>query len=88
MGASSLLMDATIKWPYPPTALPRKEFMERAVEIWQELELPPLKLKTPWYGYKLGYWTKDDEENAELIVRGDYKTVGKKLLQMGIDPKM
>jgi UbiD family decarboxylase len=87
MGASSLLMDATIKWPYPPTALPRKEYMERAVEIWQELKLPPLKLKTPWYGYKLGYWLKDDEENAEMIVKGDYKSVGKKLLQMGVEPK-
>ena len=28
-----------------------------------------------------GYWTKDDEENADLIVRGDYRAVGKKLLQ-------
>jgi hypothetical protein len=26
----------------------------------------------PWYGYNLGAWTKEDEEEAELAVRGDY----------------
>ena len=80
-GSSSMLIDATLKWPYPPTSLPKKEYMERALQLWNELGLGPLKLKTPWYGYNLGYWTKDDEENAELIVKGDYRAVGKKLLQ-------
>ena len=79
-GSSALLMDATLKWPYPPTPLPKREYMERALKIWEELGLEPLKLKSPWYGYNLGYWTQDDEENAELIVKGDYRAVGKKLL--------
>jgi UbiD family decarboxylase len=81
LGASSLMIDATLKWNYPPTSLPKQQYMERALEIWNELELGPLKLKKPWYGYNLGYWTKDDEENAELIVRGDYRAVGRKLLK-------
>jgi hypothetical protein len=38
-----------------------------------------LKLRSPWYGYSLGNWTKEDEENAELILRGEYKTIGEKL---------
>ena len=80
-GSSALLMDATLKWPYPPTSLPKKEYMERALQLWNELGLGPLTLKAPWYGYNLGYWTKDDEENAELIVKGDYRAVGKKLLK-------
>jgi 4-hydroxy-3-polyprenylbenzoate decarboxylase len=80
-GASSLMIDATLKWAYPPISLPKKEYMERALSIWEELNLGPLKLNAPWFGYNLGYWTKDDEENAELIVKGDYRTVGAKLLK-------
>lgn len=82
-GASALLIDATLKWPYPPTSLPKREFMENAVKIWQELNLGPLTLKAPWFGYNLGYWTKEDEENAELLVKGDYRAVGRKFLQGG-----
>jgi 4-hydroxy-3-polyprenylbenzoate decarboxylase len=32
-------------------SLPRKEFMERAKEIWEELGLPEVKPRMPWYGY-------------------------------------
>jgi 4-hydroxy-3-polyprenylbenzoate decarboxylase len=81
LGASSLLIDATINWPYPPTSLPKKEYMDRALELWNEMGQAPLKLKSPWYGYNLGYWRKEDEEYADLIVKGDYKTVGKKMLK-------
>jgi 4-hydroxy-3-polyprenylbenzoate decarboxylase len=43
--------------------------MERSRSIWEELGLPPLKPRMPWYGYSLGAWTKEDEEEAELAVR-------------------
>ena len=36
LGASSLMIDATMKWPYTPTSLPMKKYMERALEIWNE----------------------------------------------------
>lgn len=81
LGASSLLIDATLNWPYPPTALPKKEYMDRALELWGELNLGPLTLRKPWYGYSLGCWTEEDEENADLIVKGDYQVVGKKLIK-------
>lgn len=81
-GSSAVLIDATLKWPYPPTSLPKKEYMERALQLWDELGLGPLKLKSPWYGYNLGFWTKNDEENADFIVKGDYRAVGKKLLKI------
>jgi 4-hydroxy-3-polyprenylbenzoate decarboxylase len=83
LGASSLMIDATLKWNYPPISLPKKQYMEKALEIWNELELEPLNLKMPWYGYNLGYWTKDDEENAAFIVQGDYRAVGRKLVKGG-----
>lgn len=67
-----MLIDATRDWPYPPVSLPGKKHMERAIEIWDKLNLPKLKLKEPWYGYSLGYWAEDDEEEAELAVQGRY----------------
>lgn len=82
-GASSILIDATLKWPYPPTSLPKREYMEQAIRLWGELGLEELNLRAPWFGYNLGYWTKDDEENAEFILKGDYRAVGKKLVKLG-----
>ncbi len=69
---STLLMNATIKWTYPPVCLPKKEFMEGALAIWRELNLPMLKLKKPWYSYEMGYWTKESAENAQRAVEGEY----------------
>ena len=70
-----------MKWPYPPISLPKKEFMERALSIWQEEGFPDLKLKWPWHGYSLGLWTDEEEEHAVLAVRGEYKKVGDILAQ-------
>ena len=74
-GASSLLIDATRKWPYPPVGLPKKEFMEAALRIWKEEGLPQLKLKEPWYGYNLGDWTEEDKEFAQLAVEGRFAEI-------------
>ncbi len=76
---TSILIDATRKWPYPPTSLPKKEFMERAREIWEEEGLPPLNPKVPWYGYSLGFWTEEDQEEAELALRGEHYKTGEKI---------
>jgi hypothetical protein len=46
--------------------------MECAIKIWQQEELPDLKLKTPWYGYPLGLWDEEDDRLAELVARGEY----------------
>ncbi|MFC1979924.1 UbiD family decarboxylase [Chloroflexota bacterium] len=76
---SALLIDATIKWDYPPVSLPKREFMEKALKIWEELGLPELKLKAPWYGYQLGLWTEENEKEAELALKGEYHQTGEKL---------
>lgn len=78
-GASVILMDATRKWPYPPVALPKMEFMERARQIWQEEGLPQLRLREPWHGYTLGLWGADEEENSRLILEGNYLKLGEKM---------
>src|ERR1044071_5640329 len=72
IGCSGLLIDATRKGPYPPVGLPKKPFMERALEIWQEEKMPELKLKTPWYGYPLGHWDAEDDALAEAVTKGSY----------------
>jgi UbiD family decarboxylase len=68
----AMLMDATLKKPYPPIALPRREFMDRARDIWEELGLPRLTPQPPWYGYSLGAWNDALEDEAQAAVRGRY----------------
>jgi 4-hydroxy-3-polyprenylbenzoate decarboxylase len=84
--ASALLIDATRPWPYPPVSLPRREFMERAKAIWEELGLPALKPRSPWHGYSLGDWTKEDEEEAELALRGEHFVTGEKAKSRRVKP--
>jgi hypothetical protein len=73
-----LCIDATRPWAYKPTSLPRREFMEHAIEIWKQLELPPLKIKAPWYGYELGYWSDRNREEAELALKGKHFEIGER----------
>ena len=55
---SIMLIDATLKRPMPPFALPAREFMEGARAIWQELGLPAINAHPPWHGYTLGNWSE------------------------------
>jgi 4-hydroxy-3-polyprenylbenzoate decarboxylase len=68
-------------WPYPPLSLPKREFMERAIEMWQGLQLPALNLKEPWWGYSLGHWTPEEEKEAQLAVEGRHYETGEKQKQ-------
>ncbi len=76
---SKMLINATMKWDYPPLSLPKKEFMENAVKIWQELKLPPLQLRQPWWGIKYGIWTDEEETMANLATQGKWEQVGEML---------
>ena len=77
---SALLIDATAKGPFPPISLPAREYMEHAKELWKELDLPTLELKNPWFGYSLGLWTAEAQEEARLATEGRYFETGKKLV--------
>ncbi len=79
---SSLLIDATLKDHFPPIALPKKEFMENAKVIWEELGLPPLKPESPWFGYSLGDWSERNEQMAQRAVKGDYFVTGEEIAKM------
>lgn len=82
---SALLVNATLKEPFPPVALPKQEYMEKAREIWEELGLPELKAQSPWFGYSLGQWNDELEEEARLAVEGRYYVTGEKMSQNKID---
>ncbi len=78
---ASVLIDATLKEDFPPISLPKREYMERAKQIWEELGLPALKPETPWFGYSLGEWSEDLDRAAERAVKGDYFETGKIIAQ-------
>jgi UbiD family decarboxylase len=69
---ASVLIDATLKEDFPPISLPKRPYMERAKEIWEELGLPRLKPESPWFGYSLGEWSADLDEAAERAAHGEY----------------
>jgi 4-hydroxy-3-polyprenylbenzoate decarboxylase len=74
---STLLMDATMKSDMPPLALPKKDYMERAKAIWNELGLPHLRPQAPWFGYSLGDWLPEWDAAAERAARGLYLENGR-----------
>jgi 4-hydroxy-3-polyprenylbenzoate decarboxylase len=76
------LINAVRPWAYPPIALPAREYMERALEIWKKAPgAPPLSLRTPWHGYELGYWPRENADIARLMAQGEFIEVGDQLLE-------
>jgi UbiD family decarboxylase len=73
---STMLIDATLKGPMPPLALPAREYMERAQAIWKELGLPPLSVRPPWHGYSLGDWSDAWDLFARNAVAGEWAENG------------
>ena len=76
LGGSQIMIDATRNWAYPPVALPTKEFMDEAKEIWEELNLPTLTPHKPWHGYELGYLPDRWAVAAKRAVEGKYLETG------------
>jgi len=76
---SIILIDATLREKYPPISLPKREFMERGLELWNELGLPPIRPESPWHGYSLGDWWDELDDEAQLAVEGRWAETGAKL---------
>ena len=74
---SIMLIDATLKHPMPPLALPTKPYMEGARAIWQELGLPQLDQSPPWHGYSLGNWSERWDTYASRAVSGAWEETGR-----------
>ena len=67
-----MLIDATMKWPYPPTALPAQEYMVAAQKRWEQLGFPQLTPHMPWFGDDLGDWSEENRQEASWAVLGEY----------------
>jgi 4-hydroxy-3-polyprenylbenzoate decarboxylase len=76
---SAVLWDARLRGTFPPISLQREEFMVRAREIWEELGLPPLRPQAPWFGYSLGEWNDELDEEARLAVESEFFRTGEKI---------
>jgi 4-hydroxy-3-polyprenylbenzoate decarboxylase len=75
-GDATLLIDATLKSPMPPVALPARPYMERARALWDDLGLPALKPQAPWHGYSLGEWDEAWDRYAARAVEGRWEESG------------
>ena len=53
--------------------------MERARKLWERLELPKLEPEAPWYGYSLGDWNPELDDEAKLAVMGEFWKTGEKI---------
>ena len=87
---ATMLIDATLKGDMPPLALPKREYMEEAREIWEELGLPALRPQSPWHGYSLGDWTEDWDAAAARAANGGYQENGRvsdQQLRKGLTPE-
>lgn len=82
---STLLVDATMKSPMPPLALPAREYMERAKMIWEDMGLPRLMPQKPWHGYSLGAWHEIWDAAAKRAAEGDYIENGRISAALQVD---
>lgn len=82
-----MLMNAIKKEKLPPLSLPKKEYMERAKDIWEELELPPLRPEWPWHGFSMGDWDDFNENLAQRAVRGEYFKTGEEQVNQRVGPE-
>jgi hypothetical protein len=67
-----MLIDATMKYPMPPIALPKREYMENAKQLWEKLGLPSLRPESPWHGYSLGDWEEEWDKFADEAAAGEW----------------
>lgn len=75
-GDGTLLIDATLKGPMPPLALPAEPYMRRALKIWEDLQLPRITPQAPWHGYDLGDWEARWSVFAERATLGKWEENG------------
>jgi 4-hydroxy-3-polyprenylbenzoate decarboxylase len=78
---STILIDATLKGDMPPLALPKQEYMERALTLWKELNLPPITPQAPWHGYSLGDWDEQYDVYARRAVEGRWAESGSETIE-------
>jgi UbiD family decarboxylase len=78
---AALLVDATLKTDMAPIALPTRDHMEHAKNLWKRLELPTLGPEAPWHGYSLGNWSDEWDAMARRATQGGWRENGERSAQ-------
>lgn len=73
---SLVMIDATLKYDMAPVALPKKEYMLEARELWEQAGLPPVRPVRKWFGYNLGDWCDEWDACAQRAVDGRWELNG------------
>ena len=55
--------------------------MEAAKDLWERLDLPPLRPEAPWHGYSLGQWNEHWDASARRATEGRYLENGRMSFQ-------
>ena len=80
-----------MKEDLPPLALPKREYMERARALWEELCLPKLRPQPPWFSAPGGGdWPAQWDEAAQRAATGRYLDNGRaseKQRRKGLKPE-
>ena len=74
-----MLIDATLKENFPPISLPKREYMERAKVIWDELGLPALEAGDAVVRLFAGRMARRIRAAAQRAVKGEYFETGAEL---------
>ena len=78
---SAMLINAMLKEKFPPISLPKREYMENAKKIWEELGLAarcaPRRRGT---ATRSGEWSDEFDQAAQDAVDGDYFKYGETLI--------
>ena len=61
--------------------LPKREYMEHARGIWEELGLPAISPQSPWHGYSLGDWDERFDVYAKRAVEGQWAESGNETIK-------
>jgi hypothetical protein len=81
-----MLIDATRKWIIPGNRA-EKEFMERAKQLWERLELPKLKPQDHGSATISACGPTRDEEEAQLALKGEHYQTGEKRAKQRVPAK-
>ena len=75
------------KNPFRRCRCPSASIWRTREKIWEELDLPKLRPQMPWFGYSLGQWSDELDQEAELAVQGRHFETGEKLKEGRVKAK-
>ena len=75
---SALLINTLRPWSYTPVSLPSKGFIGYIEGDSGRAGFSLVKPRVPRFGLQSRIWTKQDEEEAKLAVKGEYFMTGDK----------